>query len=361
MEYVDKNSRIVTDVPYPNELLIKDISFKSQSEVRIIVNSKSDEFLKHMNDNHSILRIGSIEDIATIQDYYYNSMEVIRRGNTGLMYSLPNPIKFNENSFTFSEYEDLLVNIVNGDVKITNYPQNAKTLNEKLEPLLKRIKDKYGVTVYVDEDKKISYYNVSTELAEELDIKHKNPVAIDNFKRKIESFMDNSLDLALQEWKKEECNKVLLGYSKYYQGKIYDLKGDTETALKCFTESYYRDVMPIESLDGITNILFREKDYKKAINTYIMIQEVKGYDPMIWGNIGIAYIHLGEYREAIDYFDKAIKMDQDDAFYYYNKAVALYKLGEYQEALSLVDKALSLDPGNDYYKQELKKFENRIS
>jgi tetratricopeptide (TPR) repeat protein len=65
-------------------------------------------------------------------------------------------------------------------------------------------------------------------------------------------------------------------------------------------------------------------------------------------NKGSALNNLGKYKEAIEYYDKALEIDPKFALTLYNKGNALYHLGKYNEAIECYDKALEIDPKNAY-------------
>ena len=50
-------------------------------------------------------------------------------------------------------------------------------------------------------------------------------------------------------------------------------------------------------------------------------------------NKGLALNNLGKYEEAIEWYDKALKIDPNDVNALNNKGKALYNLGKYQEAI----------------------------
>ena len=47
-----------------------------------------------------------------------------------------------------------------------------------------------------------------------------------------------------------------------------------------------------------------------------------------------------QYKEALEYFNQAVKLTPKNGVIYFNKGIALDKLGKYQEAISEFDKAL---------------------
>ncbi len=62
-------------------------------------------------------------------------------------------------------------------------------------------------------------------------------------------------------------------------------------------------------------------------------------------NKGNTLSNLGKYQEAIELYDKALKIKPDAVLALYNKGTALDNLGRYQEAIECYDKALKIDPG----------------
>jgi len=58
---------------------------------------------------------------------------------------------------------------------------------------------------------------------------------------------------------------------------------------------------------------------------------------------GNNFINSGKYLEAIDSYDKAIKINPDIPEFHYNKAIALYNLGRYDEAIAQYDQVIKLN------------------
>src|SRR5215467_9530800 len=65
---------------------------------------------------------------------------------------------------------------------------------------------------------------------------------------------------------------------------------------------------------------------------------------------GMAYLDVGNYTEAIPYFDKAVAINPNYSLALNNKGAALYGLGIYNESIAYFDKALSVNP---YYSTAL--------
>jgi len=65
-----------------------------------------------------------------------------------------------------------------------------------------------------------------------------------------------------------------------------------------------------------------------------------------WNNIGSAYMKLGQFQSAIQYFDSAIKNNPDDVTALLNRGISHQRIGHFELAMKDVDKALSLNPDN---------------
>ncbi|NLE27081.1 MAG: tetratricopeptide repeat protein [Clostridiaceae bacterium] len=63
-----------------------------------------------------------------------------------------------------------------------------------------------------------------------------------------------------------------------------------------------------------------------------------------WYNKGVDLHRSGDYKKAIQCFDRALEKDPEDADAWYNKGVALYDLDRYGEAIQCYDRALEIDP-----------------
>jgi tetratricopeptide (TPR) repeat protein len=66
-------------------------------------------------------------------------------------------------------------------------------------------------------------------------------------------------------------------------------------------------------------------------------------------NAASVLVELGAGKQALDYFDQALRVNADDHVLLNNVAFCLEKLGRCEQALKCYEKALSLDPGNPTY------------
>jgi ribosomal protein S12 methylthiotransferase accessory factor len=69
--------------------------------------------------------------------------------------------------------------------------------------------------------------------------------------------------------------------------------------------------------------------------------------------LGFCFYKLGEYRQAVECFEKAIELDPGSGIDYANLGINLLRLGHKQEAAYVLKQALDLDPSLDFARQAL--------
>jgi tetratricopeptide (TPR) repeat protein len=86
-------------------------------------------------------------------------------------------------------------------------------------------------------------------------------------------------------------------------------------------------------------------NYRQAIEDYDKAIEIKPGYADAYTNRGAAYNGLGNYRQAIEDYDKAIEIKPGYADAYYNRGLAYNGLGNYRQAIEDYDKAIEIKPG----------------
>ena len=80
-------------------------------------------------------------------------------------------------------------------------------------------------------------------------------------------------------------------------------------------------------------------------------------------HLGIAEYEKGNYKEAIDYYNRGLKNNPDDACLFNNRGLAYYSLEQYKKAIPDYDKAIDLKPdfADAYYNRGLAYFKKGSS
>lgn len=229
VEYIDKKVVSISAIPYPKELLLKDNYYSQQSEIRIIINSSNDKFMKYMKDNNNTIDIGNIEDITEIYDYYFQDLLIEKTGKNSIIFTLPKPML---ESFEEMNLERLLNIIV--QVSSNTIPQ--KMGNDEKEELLthikKCIKDKYNIDVEYNNGK-IEIYNANEEVFKYLENLEKPYKKVLYFENRINSLiLEGKYKEALKEVDNELDDDELNRIGIYYIGKILEIQKNISKPLK---------------------------------------------------------------------------------------------------------------------------------
>ena len=357
--YIDKTQPMFVPQEAPYELLLKDSTYKEQSEVRIIINSEKKELSEYLNKNNNVINIGNISDITEISSYYFSEMKLEKYGNRGLMITLPEPQIYNINDLNYFELETLVSNIVRGTVDIRGASPTASSLQEKLKPIIDIFDRKYGVKVFIDGNH-INYYNLSNDLLDESKKRYAKSIEGERLKHEAETLLENMKnDEVIELCKVYKQDILLCGIAYYFIGKAFYSKGEYEEARRAFYGAFISDYNTIESLDAIAHTYIKESNYNQAIDIYKAIQDEKGYDCLIWGNMAVCYCKIGEYDNALKVLNRAIEYDPKIAWCYSIKSYVYKELGRFQEAVDCINKAIELEPDNTVYQQQLEELEQK--
>jgi len=104
------------------------------------------------------------------------------------------------------------------------------------------------------------------------------------------------------------------------------------------------------SLEQLSNIMKNALalneigQYEEAISWYDMEISKNPADPTPWYNKGNVLDMMGKYAESIYCYDIVLEIIPDDTSALCNKAKVLSKLGRFEVAISLFDKIISIDP-----------------
>ena len=94
-------------------------------------------------------------------------------------------------------------------------------------------------------------------------------------------------------------------------------------------------------------------DYKGALEYYQKVTERRELNDILANNIATAYQGIGDYSSALKYIDEAISLDPTDYTYIYAKAQMLTEDGNLRRALAESNKYVSLvpDDADGYYQR----------
>ena len=123
------------------------------------------------------------------------------------------------------------------------------------------------------------------------------------------------------------------------------LDGDNKAAIESFTRAVKARPDYMEGYEHLALAKVRSEDYEGAVQDYTKAIELA--PEMAYFNTaerGGAYLGLGRYDLALKDFDKALEKKPNDPRYLRHKSMALVHLGNYAEAAECYQRAVSLDP-----------------
>jgi protein O-mannosyl-transferase len=85
-------------------------------------------------------------------------------------------------------------------------------------------------------------------------------------------------------------------------------------------------------------------NYRQAIEDFNRVVELQPDDRMTYFNRGTAHVSLGNYRQAIEDFNRAIKIKPDYEKAYNNRGLAHAYLGNYRQAIEDFSKVIEIKP-----------------
>ncbi len=59
---------------------------------------------------------------------------------------------------------------------------------------------------------------------------------------------------------------------------------------------------------------------------------------------GQSFLEDGKFNDALDFFEQALLLNQEDPDLWNNKGIALRSMGRYEEAMECFNKSLKIDP-----------------
>lgn len=358
VDYIDKKVISISTIPYPKELLLKDNYFSKQSEIRIIINSSNDKFIKYMKDNNNTIDIGNNEDIIEIYDYYFKDLLIERTGKNSIIFTLPKPVL---ESFEEMNLERLLNILI--QVSSNTMPQTLSTdeREDLLTQIKKCIKDKYNIDV-VYNNGEVEIYNANEEIFKYLENIGKPYKKVLDFENSIGSLIEKGKYIeAIKEIDKGLDDDKLNIIGIYYKGKIQELQKKYCEAIEKYTYCINNEIKECDSLSSRANCYCRIGKYDLALEDLEILQDKIGYNSQIYANKGINYVCLNKLNEAIKEFDKSISMNENNPFAYYNRSVAYYRLSNFKQAKEDIEKALKYDSKNVKYNEEYNRFYKDIS
>ena len=145
---------------------------------------------------------------------------------------------------------------------------------------------------------------------------------------------------------KNLTKKETLGCFFNNLGNSYTVIGDTDKAFEILLRAVQINPLLSEANMNLGNIYLDKKMPHQAIEQYEKALRIIFNDAKTMNNLGAAYMQLAEYAKAESYYKKALKLDPDYVDVYRNLANAMQMQGRHEEAIDQLKVAIALNPDN---------------
>ncbi len=95
--------------------------------------------------------------------------------------------------------------------------------------------------------------------------------------------------------------------------------------------------------------LFHEGMYEEALQAYADALDETGDHPVVYNNMGLAWMHLGEDEKALRFLKKALEVDPDYLPALSNQARVYKRLGDIDRAIDITEESLGREESGDGY------------
>lgn len=154
----------------------------------------------------------------------------------------------------------------------------------------------------------------------------------------IEAYKAGNYQIALQYLtgipKNEHTLEIVLCIANSYESL-----GDARSAVLLLESLNRRNINNYTAFYNLGNIYLKAKVYKNAIESYKLATRMNTKFAPAHYNLGIAYFEAGDVNNALFYFEKAIRLNPANKDYYYNAAICHEAIGDKKTAAEYFEKA----------------------
>lgn len=140
-------------------------------------------------------------------------------------------------------------------------------------------------------------------------------------------FEEGQIDNALAKLDTIDENNSEYGRALFYKALILGATGDEIASQEFLTQALSAEFG--ENFDDVSEV---DVDYDNPNDLF---------------DAGFFWYNMGDYDEALKFFNESLKLNPRDSETLYHKALSLGNLGEFKKALKVIDKAIKINP-DDY-------------
>lgn len=129
-------------------------------------------------------------------------------------------------------------------------------------------------------------------------------------------------------------------------------------------EKYYLDKIKhepknLEHYKGLGTFYLDSRSFEEARDVFSYLASHLPADATVHGKLAYANFHLKDYAQAIESYEKSVRLDSTQPNRYYNLSLAYEASGNFEKAMKTLKKAVEIEPTNSKYIETLRRMQIR--
>ena len=174
----------------------------------------------------------------------------------------------------------------------------------------------------------------------------------DFVKSVVQLYLDYNQFLKAFEWIARFTGSDSEGFKELMARTLFGL-GKYKDSEKLFNELLDKNPYSTEYWNALAGVQYMKEEYNAALTSseYALAIDPNGSDGLM--SKANTLFTMGNYDEALAYFQKYSEKKPDDEFGYLHQALCLINKGKFEESIELLKKAISVSPVESFYLPEI--------
>lgn len=135
---------------------------------------------------------------------------------------------------------------------------------------------------------------------------------------------------------------VSLYLNNIEKGEKFYKAGKFDDAIKCYDEEIKKNPKNTEALSYKGLCLLEKKDFDNSLSCFSLALKLDSTQSLVWNCLGNHSFYQNKIDDAFKFYNKALELEEN-TLSYSNLAYLHYYLGQYKIAISYTEKALKID------------------